>query len=102
MRMENMELMISVAGWTNPRLVIVDDGHVSMEIARVSCANCATCRERLMDAWLTLGSRGVKHARKQVDGGIFYTLKLPSELVSKEQITCYLALCLGLQISVAG
>jgi hypothetical protein len=52
---------VRVAGWSNPRTVIEDNGKVAMEIS-LSHNHCPTCASRVRYVTKQLAARNIPHA----------------------------------------
>ena len=83
--MQATQFKVQVSGWNRFRDVRVEHGKVSMEIARVDCSHCATCRRRVEHVEAAL--RGQAYTREFVGGGIYYSLNLPDECSDDERKT---------------
>ena len=97
---EALRFQTTVSGWSRFRDVRVENGKVSMEIARVNCSHCATCRRRVEHVEAAL--QGQAYAREFVGGGIYYSLNLPDECSGDiRKVTEFLGRTLRLDIRSA-
>ncbi len=85
-----------VGGWMYPRLVVLEKGQVTMEVARISCSHCPTCSGRINYVQNRLNGEG-KLAYQ--GGGVLVTLPYPADRGrSQIKVTEFLGEKMGLQI----
>lgn len=95
-----MRFRVRVGNWSCSRLVTVEKGLVSFEVARIECSDCPTCRQRLH----FVGERfGPEVMRSYVGGGVLYTVPLPEEHSGSQlKVAQFLQSKLGIAVSPAG
>jgi len=94
--MAAIQFRARVGGWSYPRLVTLEKGRVAMEVARINCSHCVTCRGRMNYVQSRLRGEG---ETIYAGGGVLIQLDYPKgrdrNLIS---ITQFLSEKFGLQI----
>ncbi len=88
-------MVLQVAGWRYPRDTILEGNALKMEIARVACQHCPTCRARVETVESRLNRANVPWRWETRDTGLYLVVERPS---SNGRVDNYLSGLLGLSI----
>lgn len=85
-----------VGGWSRSRQVVLAKREITLEVARINCSHCPTCRGRLDYVQSRLNGEG---KQTYEGGGVLVTLPYPTGLAkTPETAASFLSGKLGLTV----